>query len=508
VLFVSFVVHHKARYRMKLQAKISLLLIAAMFLATVLSFVVINLFIVLFDRSYSWYDLDQIAVGAARDLADAPVLDAARAADKLSAWKAKYPNLYFTVVNDKREMIYASDDRPRRRPEIQADIARHLQEDQKRSAAQSSSLRFIDTIDRSPFMVVKPLIAGDKVRGMVSVSVRREFFLPFYIRVNDEKVVDSYLIVVAAIAIIIALSFLLVFLFTSPLVRRLRLVYERINGFALGNPVSGPPDPRRDEIGFIRNTFDRMAERIREDYNERIRIFRERQELLRNISHDFRTPLTSILGYAASLEEGMYDNEAEQKKYYSIIRKKAEYMTRLFNEMMELTRLDSDTYVLKRADFNLGELVREIMIEYLPQIEAAGFAVETGIPEQLDYTGDRERLSRAVRNLIDNVVTHAATGKYLGVSARTAEAGGRPGLILDVRDRGPGVTEADRPRIFDRFYTAGDNGQASGMGLGLAITREIVEKHGGTIVVRDNPGGGLAFEMFLPREKSTTDEHR
>jgi signal transduction histidine kinase len=483
---------------MKLQAKISLTLIASMFLAAGLSFIFINIFIVIFDRSYSWYDLDQIAAGAARDLSGARALDAASAAEKLASWKARFPRLFFTVVNDKRELVYATDDRPRRRPEIMAEVRRHIQEEEKRAAARSSSLRFVDTIDRSPFMVMKPVLQGNRVLGRLAVSVQREYFLPFYIRVNDEKLPDVYLIVFGTIAFIIALSFVLVFLFTSPLVRRLRALYARINGFELGSPVAGHPDPRRDEIGFIHNTFDRMAERIHDDYEERIRIYRDRQELLRNISHDFRTPLTSILGYAVSLEEGVYDDEAEQKKYYSIIRKKAEYMTRLFNEMMELTRLDSETYVLKTSEFNLGELAREIIIEYLPQLEAAGFEIGTDIPEILPFTGDRERLSRALRNLIDNVVTHASGGRFIGVSLEPAESGGRPGVSLEVSDRGPGVAAAERDRVFDRFYTAASGGEEAGSGLGLAITREIVEKHGGTIGLRDNPGGGTVFGVWLP----------
>ncbi|MBN2353369.1 MAG: HAMP domain-containing histidine kinase [Spirochaetales bacterium] len=493
---------------MKLQAKISLTLIASMFLATALSFVFINIFIVIFDRSYSWYDLDQIAAGAARDLAAAPALDAAHAAETLAAWKARYPRLYFSVVNEKRQLVYASDDRPRRRPEIMAEVARHLREEERRSAARASSPRFVDTIDRSPFMVMKPVAAAGAILGRVAVSVQREYFLPFYIRLNDEKLPDAYLIVFGTIAFIVALSFVLVFIFTSPLVRRLRALYARINGFELGRPVSGAPDPRRDEIGFIRNTFDRMAKRIHEDYEERIRIFRDRQELLRNISHDFRTPLTSILGYAASLEEGVYDDEAEQKKYYSIIRRKAEYMTRLFNEMMELTRLDSDTSLLKTSEFNLGELAREIIIEYLPQLEAAGFEIRTDLPETFACAGDRERLSRALRNLIDNVVTHASGGRFIGVSLEPAESGGRPGVSLDVSDRGPGVAAAERGRVFDRFYTAASGGEEAGSGLGLAITREIVEKHGGTIGLRDNPGGGAVFGIWLPTEGIQTSDKR
>jgi signal transduction histidine kinase len=481
---------------MKLQPKIALILVASMLTAIVLSFVIINVSIAVFDRSYSWYDLDKIAMEAARDLSAAPALDADTASATIGIWKTRYPDLFFSVFDDKRTLLYPSDERPRRRPRMIEEIRRRMEEDERRVAASGGSLRFVDTIDRSPYMVMKRVVTTDQVRGTLSVAVRPDSFLPFYIRVNDEKVVDSYLILLGALASIIALSFLLVVLLTSPLIRRLRALYIGINNFELGRPVPPEPAPGRDEIGIIRQTFSRMAERIHADYEERVRIYKDRQELLRNISHDFRTPLTSILGYAASLEEGMYDSAEEQRTYYTIIRKKAEYMTKLFNEMMELTRLDSDSLVLKRAEFNLGELAREILIEYLPQIERAGMTVETGLPEILPVTGDRERISRALRNLLDNVVTHAASGKYLGVFLRGETHDARPGVVLEVIDHGPGVSEADRPKIFDRFYSVSGNGEGSG--LGLAIAREIVEKHNGTIDLAESAGPGSVFRVFLP----------
>ena len=485
---------------MKLQPKIALILVVSLLVAIVLSFTLINVGITLFDRSYSWYDLEKISSEAARDLGAATTFDADTAEAVLGKWKTRYPNLFFSVFSSRREFIYATDERPRRRPQVIQEIRRRMEENERRASATAGSLRFVDTMDRAPYLVMKPVISGDRVRGTLSVSVRRDYFLPFYIRVNDEKIVDSYLILAGALALIITLSFLLVFLLTSPLIRRLRLLYNGINDFELGKPLPADPRPARDEIGVIRRTFSRMAERIHADYEERVRIYKERQELLRNISHDFRTPLTSILGYAASLEEGMYDSEEEKRRCYSLIRRKAEYMTKLFNEMMELTRLDSDRLVLKQTDFDLAELAREIIIEYLPQIEGAGLEVETGIPEVLGFTGDRERISRVLRNLLDNVVTYAVSGKYLGVFISEGERNGRPGVTIEVRDRGPGVPEAERGKIFERFYSAATD--RSGSGLGLAIAKEIVERHGGTIELADADGEGCLFSIFLPNYSS------
>ncbi|MBN1410768.1 MAG: HAMP domain-containing histidine kinase [Spirochaetales bacterium] len=484
---------------MKLQAKISLTLVVSMFIAAIISVTLINLAVILFDQSYSWYDLEKIALEVSHDLGNTAEMNREVAAEKLNRWKERYPNLDFSMFSDRREIVFTTRTGPRRHPDL-SDIRSRIEEEEKAVINSQNSLRFIDTIDRSPFMVNKPVIAGGNFHGMVTVSVKKDFFLPFYIRINEEKITDSYIIIIATIVAVIALSFLLVFILTSPLIKRLRSLYTSINGFDLSIPGPGTHDKSNDEIGFLRNTFNSMAERIRKDYAERLQFFRERQEMLKSISHDFRTPLTSILGYAISLDEGVYDNEDEQRKYITIIRKKAEYMSRLFDEMMEFTRLDNDAYVLKRMEFNFAELIREIIIEYLPQFESAGFNIETEIPEIMNITGDKERLSRALRNLFDNVVTHAAEGRYIGVFLR--EDNGSKGIRIEIHDRGPGITEENLPKIFQRFHT----GKGGGMGLGLAITREIIEKHGGRITVQNGNGRGAVFTALLPVRKEAAGD--
>ena len=222
------------------------------------------------------------------------------------------------------------------------------------------------------------------------------------------------------------------------------------------------------------------------------KFYNDRQELLKNISHDFRTPLTSILGYSISLDEGMYENEDERKKHIQIIRKKATYMSDLFNEMMELTRLDNNSYVLKKATFNMAEMIREIIIEYLPQLENEQFFIETEIPESIIIDADKERLSRAIRNIIENVIKHANDGKFIGFYVLKNK---NSTIIIRIKDKGKGIKEKDKKKIFTRFY---HNSKKSGMGLGLAITKEIIEKHKGTIKFESIINKGTSFIIKLP----------
>ena len=270
------------------------------------------------------------------------------------------------------------------------------------------------------------------------------------------------------------------------------MLFTKINNFELDKPNLMINDQNNDEIGIISNTFNKMVNKINENYKDMMKFYNDRQELLKNISHDFRTPLTSILGYSISLDEGMYENEEEKKKYIKIIRKKAVYMSDLFDEMMELTRLDNNSYVLKKSSFNIAEMLREILIEYLPQLEKENFFIETGIPESVIINGDQERLSRAIRNIIDNVVKHAIEGKYIGIIVNENE---KSTVSIIIKDKGMGIKDSEKNKIFERFY---HKSKKIGMGLGLTIAKEIIEKHNGKINFNSKIKTGTSFIIELP----------
>jgi signal transduction histidine kinase len=277
-----------------------------------------------------------------------------------------------------------------------------------------------------------------------------------------------------------------------PLIRRLRILSAKINNIELDKPNFKINDKHNDEIGAISRTFDKMANNINENFYNMKKFYHDRQELLKNISHDFRTPLTSILGYSISLDEGMHESEDERKKHIQIIRKKATYMSDLFNEMMELTRLDNNSYLLNKATFNIAEMIREIIIEYLPQLEKEEFFIETEIPESIIIDADKERLSRAIRNIIENVIKHANDGKYIGILVIKNK---NSTITISIKDKGKGIEDKDKKKIFTRFYR---NSKKSGMGLGLAITKEIIEKHNGAIKFESASKKGTSFIIKLP----------
>lgn len=480
---------------MKLQAKISIIIIITLFLSTLVSLVFINLFVLFFDKSYSENDIEKVASYAIKQIENLNEYNIYKIKDILFESKLKFNNNFdFTYFDEERRELITSTEPMPERLNIN-DLKKRIEEEEKRAVNQTSKppseFKFIDYFRTRDFNLRRPIIFNENIRGFLVVSVKKEFLLPFYIRINSEKKIFLYAVFFVTIFLILIVSYLLVFLLTIPIIKRLKILFTKINNFELNKPNIIINDQKKDEIGIISNTFDKMANKINENYNDMRKFYKDRQELLKNISHDFRTPLTSILGYSISLDEGVYDNEKERKKYIKIIRKKALYMSDLFDEMMELTRLDNNSYVLKKITFNIAEMIREIIIEYLPQLEKEKFFIETEIPETININGDKERLSRGIRNIIDNVLKHASEGKYIGLFVRKNK---NSTISIIIKDKGKGINDKDKNKIFNRFY---HDSKKSGMGLGLTIAKEIIEKHKGKVKFESKINFGTSFIIEL-----------
>ncbi len=475
---------------MKIQSRMLVAIILSLIISTIISIFLINLILTIFDKSLSRYDVEKFSLRIINELKNYRKTDTADIERIFN--KFKTDKIDFTLFDDDKRRIITSTiknfDFGRQ------DLFKKSSEDVKRMEGSINRyIKFIDVSDARDFTLRRPVVFRDNSDCILFITFKKDLFSPFSIRINQDKIVFVYVIIFAIIALILLFSYILMLVFTMPLINRLRVLFNKINSFELTNPNIKINDNYNDEIGVISRTFDRMSDKISQDYNERIKFYLERQELIKNISHDFRTPLTSILGYSVSLDDGVYDNEEEQKKYYKIIRKKAEYMSALFDELMELSRLDSNAFILKKTDFDIAEMLREIAIEYIPQLEKEKFFIETDIPESLVINADKDRLSRALRNIIDNTVKHAREGKYLGLFLRKIE---NDKIILKLADKGRGIKAGDENRIFSRFYK---NSPFAGMGVGLSITREIIEKHGGTISVESREEEGSSFTIILPK---------
>ena len=226
-----------------------------------------------------------------------------------------------------------------------------------------------------------------------------------------------------------------------------------------------------------------------------------RKELIANISHDLRTPLTMIGGYSEMMRDIPGENTPENAQ---IILDETTRLTNLVNDMLNLSRLQSGTQTLTLTEFSLTQEIREILARYNSLTKRDGYHIVFDYKEDVTVEADQVRMSQVIYNLVNNAVSYTPADGRIVVSARRVVEHDRPRVRIAVADEGPGISEEDRKHIFDMFYngSTGRRGGKSGdfkrgMGLGLSLCRSIVEVHGGTLDVRNVNPHGSEFSFTL-----------
>jgi two-component system sensor histidine kinase CpxA len=282
-----------------------------------------------------------------------------------------------------------------------------------------------------------------------------------------------------AMAAGIPLCYLLAYYLTYP-VRKLQRAVE---SFGRGDLSARAASPRRDELGELARTFDRMAGRIQT-------LVDAERRLLLDISHELRSPLARLRVAVELARSGENRDTALNR-----IEREAERLNVLVSGLLQVTRAEGDPGSLRRERVQLDRLLDEIVVDSAMEAQAHASDVRLAAASPIIVEGDPELLRRAIENIIRNAIRHAPEGTAVEVSL--GQASGK--AVLDIRDHGPGVPEQALPRIFDPFYRVEtDRDRASGgAGLGLSIARRAVELHKGVIRAR-NADPGLLVEIELP----------
>ncbi len=228
------------------------------------------------------------------------------------------------------------------------------------------------------------------------------------------------------------------------------------------------------------------------DLTEVQRIDQVRRDFLSNVSHELRTPMASIRALVETLEDGV---EAEETpEFLTRIRQQVERLTTLVNELLDLSRIESGAISLHPEPVEISALVAEASSLLRTRTEPANIRIAYE-SEPIELEADRACLLRVVSNLLDNAAKWSPAGGTVHV--RTEDEGEL--VALHVQDEGPGITEQDLPRVFERFYKGDASRANSGVGLGLAIVKHSVRSHGGTATVESQPGEGACFTVRLPK---------
>jgi signal transduction histidine kinase len=232
--------------------------------------------------------------------------------------------------------------------------------------------------------------------------------------------------------------------------------------------------------------------------NEEMRIASQKTDFVSNVSHELKTPLTSIRMFSELLRDAENPDPDKTKQYSGVISKEAARLSRLINRLLDFSRLDRGELQLRAERLDLAGLVRETVTDYRPQLEAVGMSVRLAAPDGGGpvVSVDRDALSQVIVNLLSNAGKYAASGGEVAVEVATAGEK----ATLAVRDRGPGIPRAHQRRIFEKFYRIDDSitSGVEGSGIGLALCRQIAELHDGTIRYEPGKGGGSSFIIELP----------
>lgn len=302
------------------------------------------------------------------------------------------------------------------------------------------------------------------------------------VQTNSTKIILAF--IVGGIAII--MSFIIYSIIGMPL-KKLRKAMEHID---YGNTEVKIPYSANDEIGLLCRNIEEMGARLKKSEENQ-------NHLIQAISHDLKTPLTSILGYVSRLHDGKVNSEEKRREYYEIIKRKAFDLKYLIDELEDFSKLFRDgKYDMARVD--LGKFTNSILEEFSFELKQRGreLQCEKHIDEGTGIIIDEGKLRRVFSNIVGNALKYAGENAEISIKCNCENNF----AAFEISDNGAGVPEVELEKIFNKFHRVetSRSREMGGTGLGLAICKDIIEGHGGEIWARNNPEGGLSILFTIP----------
>jgi two-component system, OmpR family, phosphate regulon sensor histidine kinase PhoR len=232
------------------------------------------------------------------------------------------------------------------------------------------------------------------------------------------------------------------------------------------------------------------------------RVEEMRADFIANASHELRTPLAALLGFIETLQGTAKDDTAAREKFLAIMQGQATRMARLIDDLLSLSRIELNVHLQPNTPVDLAPIVRQVVDGLQTLARDRGVDIKVTPPaDALIVLGDRDELIRALENLVENALKYGAVGKRLDITfARGHTRGGAPEARIAVRDYGPGISPEHLPRLTERFYRVdvADSRAQGGTGLGLALVKHVLNRHGGRLTIESILGQGATFTIHLP----------
>lgn len=366
------------------------------------------------------------------------------------------------------------------------------------------------------FSYKQPVFDGSNVVGVFQIDLARDEWIT---SVSDR----SLLVIAIFITIFITVYMTIVYLVNRKLNKRLTKLMDEMTAFASGGPL-GKMDITHDEIGELTKRFYEMSNEINESRKVIEKEQQEKEYMIATLSHDLKTPLTSIKAYAESLDVEHGLTEHERQEYQKIIIEKSDFMKQMLDDLLIYTLMKSPTYEMELVLVEGNEFFEMLISDYEPLCQRKNLQLYTHADVSGTYEVNPKQMIRVVDNLMSNAIQHANVNGKVWLGA-VSDQQSRPGWVYDfvdlsfdvqqyvyiiVQNEGQGIAVDKIPEIFNPLYQADQSRSKRddhGTGLGLTITKEIVAKHGGDTRIHSKQGIGTCVIIELPKgEDDESDE--
>ncbi len=348
---------------------------------------------------------------------------------------------------------------------------------------------FFDSFDRDMLSVIAPITTDYKVRGYVTIHSDMAPIQSFC----NSLVNISYL----TLGILLLLSLIILIFFTEIVYIPLRKITYATEQYAAGNMHYEFSIDSEDEIGYLAACLSYMASEI-------ARTEDDQKKFVANVSHDFRSPLTSIRGYLEAMLDGTIPQEAHEK-YLTIVLNETDRLTKLTNGLLTLNNLNTKGMLLDFSDFDINQVIRDTAAAFEGTCRRKSITIELFLTGDTLYVrADMGKIQQVLYNLIDNAIKFSSSNSIIKVETTLKHSK----VFLSVKDSGIGIPKEDLRFIWDRFYKSdlSRGKDKKGTGLGLSISKEIILAHNEHINVVSTPGEGSEFIFTLPLSKEEAEE--
>ena len=310
---------------------------------------------------------------------------------------------------------------------------------------------------------------------------------------SDHDLLLATILLIFATGIALAVGFFL----SSALVERIRTTEKAAQRVAAGYLDTRVEVVGRDEMASLSAAFNHMVIQLQSSAQKKQELEVLRRDLIAWVGHDLRTPLTSIRAIVEALADGMVEDSTVAQRYLRTAQQDIRSLSHLIDDLFELAQLDAGGLRLDLQPGSLSDLISDTIESFSEQARLQKVVLSGSVADDLDpLPMDLQRIGRVLNNLMANALRHTPSGGNIELLARRNEKEVR----VEVRDSGEGIQPEDLDQVFERFYRGekSRNRATGGAGLGLAISRGIVEAHGGRIWVESSPGLGATFIFHLP----------